>query len=55
MVQREFKAGKSEFSKRVAPEDQARLVRDRLYLLKSCVLAGKDASASSEPYLYHLH
>jgi hypothetical protein len=53
LVQREFVAGKSEFSKRVAPEDQARLVRDRLYLLKACVLTGKDAD--KEPYLYNLH
>ena len=35
LVQREFKAGSSDFAKRVLPEDQARLVRDRLYLLKA--------------------
>ena len=35
LVQREFKAGSTDFAKRVLPEDQARLVRDRLYLLKA--------------------
>ena len=53
MVQRELKAASSEFAKRVAPEDAGRLVRDRLFLLKSCVIAGKDTP--SEPFLYHLH
>lgn len=55
LIQREFKAGTSEFAKRVAVEDQGRLVRDRLALLKQCVIAGKDASASAQPYLYNLH
>ena len=53
LVQRELKAGKSEFAKRVAPEDAARLVRDRLFLLKNCIISGKDTP--SEPFLYHLH
>ena len=52
MVQRELKKGESEFAKRVLPEDQARLVRDRLFLLKICVVNKKD---SDEPYLYSLH
>jgi hypothetical protein len=34
MIQRELKKGESEFAKRVEPADQARLVRDRLFLLK---------------------
>ena len=55
LVQRELKGGKSEFAKRVAPEDQGRLVRDRLYLLKACVINGKDVEATAEPYLYALH
>lgn len=55
LIQREFKAGQSEFAKRVAPEDHGRLVRDRLYLLKQCVLAGKDLDSVKEPYMYHLH
>lgn len=55
LVQRELKAGQTEFAKRVAPEDQGRLVRDRLYLLKQCILAGKDTDAAKEPYLYNLH
>lgn len=55
LIQREFKAGQTEFAKRVAPEDQGRLVRDRLYLLKQCVISGKDADAGKEPYLYNLH
>ena len=53
MVQRELKAATSDFAKRVAPEDAGRLVRDRLFLLKSCIIAGKDTHA--EPFLYHLH
>ena len=52
MVQRELKKGESEFAKRVLPEDQARLVRDRLFLLKMCVVNKKD---SDEPFLYSLH
>lgn len=55
LIQREFKQGTSSFSKRVSADDQARLVRDRLYVLKQCVLAGKDTDAGKEPYLYHLH
>ncbi len=55
LVQREFKAGTSEFAKRVAPEDQGRLVRDRLALLKACVINGKDTPAATQPYLYNLH
>jgi hypothetical protein len=55
LVQRDLKLGASEFAKRIAPEDQNRLVRDRLYLLKKCLLNGKDADAKSEPYLYNLH
>jgi hypothetical protein len=54
VVQRELKAGKSDFAKRVAPEDMGRLVRDRLYLLKACVINGKDVDSAKEPYLYHL-
>lgn len=53
LVQRELKAGKSDLAKRVAPEDAARLVRDRLFLLKNCIISGKDTP--SEPFLYHLH
>ena len=53
LVQRDFRSGSSEFAKRVAPEDQARLVRDRMFLLKQCLLAGKDDA--SEAYLYRLH
>ena len=55
LVQREFKANTSAFAQRVAPEDQARLVRDRMFVLKQCILSGKDADAKSEPYLYNLH
>jgi len=54
LVQREFKAGATDFAKRVAVEDQNRLVRDRLYLLKACILGSKDADAKAEPYLYNL-
>lgn len=53
LVQRELRAGVSDFAKRVTPDDQGRLVRDRLYLLKKCVIAGKDDD--KEPYLYNLH
>jgi hypothetical protein len=53
LVQREFKAGSSDFAKRVSQEDQARLVRDRLSLLKACVITGKDTQG--EAYLYNLH
>jgi len=53
MVQRELKAGSSDFAKRVESDDAGRLVRDRLFLLKTCIIAGKDTHA--EPYLYHLH
>jgi hypothetical protein len=52
MIQRELKKGESEFAKRVEPLDQARLVRDRLFLLKMCVVNKKD---SDEPFLYSLH
>ncbi len=55
LVQRELKAGSTEFAKRVSGDDQARLVRDRLFLLKKCVLTGKDTDAATEPYLYHLN
>ena len=55
LIQREFKVGTSAFSQRVSSDDQARLVRDRMYLLKQCVLSGKDTDATKEPYLYHLH
>lgn len=53
MVQRELKAGASGFAKRVESADAGRLVRDRLFLLKNCVISGKDTHA--EPFLYHLH
>jgi hypothetical protein len=53
LVQRELKAGQTDFAKRVAPEDQGRLVRDRLALLKTCVITGKDEG--KEPFLYSLH
>ncbi len=55
LVQREIKAGTSDFAQRIATEDKGRLVRDRLYLLKQCVIAGKDADATREPYLFNLH
>ena len=55
LVQRELKKGGSDFAKRVATEDQGRLVRDRLYLLKACVINGKDVDVAKEPYLYNLH
>jgi hypothetical protein len=55
LIQREFKAGSTDFAKRVTSDDQARLVRDRLALLKSCMLTGKDADPKHEPYLYNLH
>ena len=55
LVQRELKSGKTEFAKRVAPEDQGRLVRDRLFLLKACVIRGKDMDGQKEPFLYNLH
>lgn len=55
LVQRELKRGSSEFAKRVAGDDQGRLVRDRLYLLKACVINGKDVDSIKEPYLYNLH
>lgn len=55
LVQREIKAGASDFAQRIATEDKGRLVRDRLYLLKQCVIAGKDADSTKEPYLFNLH
>jgi hypothetical protein len=55
LIQRELKAGTSEFAKRVAADDAARLVRDRLHLLKTCLVNGADADAAKEPYLYNLH
>ena len=55
LVQREFRAGATDFAKRVLPDDRARLVRDRMYVLKACILSGKDADAKAEPYLYALH
>lgn len=54
LVQRELKGNNTEFAKRVAPEDQGRLVRDRLALLKACVINGKDIDGTKEPYLYNL-
>ena len=36
-------------------DEVGRLVRDRLYLLKACVINGKDVDSAKEPYLYNLH
>jgi hypothetical protein len=41
----------SAFAARLAAEDKARLVRERFFLLKACMLHGDDAKV---PYLYHL-
>ena len=53
ILQRELRQGTSEFAQRVEVNDQNRLVRDRLFLLKKCIIQGKDSE--KEPFLYALH
>ncbi|RYZ54530.1 MAG: hypothetical protein EOP49_04935 [Sphingobacteriales bacterium] len=51
LVSRDMRGNKTAFSQRVAEEDKARLVRERFFLLKACMVHGEDAKV---PYLYNL-
>lgn len=52
LASRDMRANSTDFARRVAEDDKSRLVRERFFLLKACMLGHDDTKAY--PYLYHV-